>query len=130
VNAKTERDFNAAFTAMTDQHVGAALVASDPILLSERVAMAQLAAQHAIPMVHFAREFVVAGGLASYGSGITGMYHQAGIYCGRILKGAKVDDLPVQQPIKFDLIINLKTAKALSIPVPPSLIAIADEVIE
>ena len=130
VNVRTGRDFNAAFTAMTDQHVGAALVASDPILLSERVAMAELAAQHAIPVIHFAREFVIAGGLVSYGSGVTWAYHEAGVYCGRILKGAKVDDLPVQQPTKFDLVINLKTAKALSISVPPSLMAIADEVVE
>ena len=130
VNVKTGRDFNAAFTAMTDQHVGAALVASDPILLSERVAMAELAAQYGMPVIHFAREFVVAGGLASYGSGVTWAYYQAGVYCGRILKGAKVDDLPVQQPTKFDLVINLKTAKALSISVPPSLMAIADEVVE
>jgi putative tryptophan/tyrosine transport system substrate-binding protein len=130
MNARNRQEFDAAFAAMTDQRVGAALVASDPILLSERAAMAELAARHAMPVVHFAREFVVAGGLASYGSGVTWMYHQAGIYCGRILKGAKVDDLPVQQPIKFDLVINLKTAKALSIPVPPSVIAIADEVIE
>jgi putative tryptophan/tyrosine transport system substrate-binding protein len=130
VNARTGRDFSAAFAAMADQHVRAALVASDPILLSERVAMADLAAQYGMPVIHFAREFVVAGGLASYGSGVTWAYYQAGVYCGRILKGARVDDLPVQQPTKFDLVINLKTAKALSIPVPPSLIAIADEVVE
>jgi putative tryptophan/tyrosine transport system substrate-binding protein len=130
VIARNRQDFDGAFAAMANQRVGAVLVASDPILVSERVAMAELAARHALPVVHFAREFAVAGGLASYGSGVTWMYHQAGIYCGRILKGATVDDLPVQQPIKFDLVINLKTAKALSIAVQPSLIAIADETIE
>ncbi len=101
VSARNERDFNAAFAVMMDQHVSAALIASDPILLSERAAIAELAARHAVPVVHFAREFVVAGGLASYGTGVTWMYHQAGVYCGRILRGAKVADLPVQQPTKL-----------------------------
>jgi hypothetical protein len=80
VSARSQRDFNAAFAAMAEQHVGAALVASDPILVSERATIAELSAHHAIPLVHFAREFVVAGGLASYGRGMTWMYHQAGIF--------------------------------------------------
>jgi putative ABC transport system substrate-binding protein len=127
VSARNERDFNAAFAVMMDQHVSAALIASDPI---ERAAIAELSARHAVPVVHFAREFVVAGGLASYGTGVTWMYHQAGVYCGRILRGAKVADLPVQQPTKFDFVINLKTAKTLGLTVPDKLLALADEVIE
>jgi putative tryptophan/tyrosine transport system substrate-binding protein len=130
VSARNERDFNVAFAAMMDQHVSAVLIASDPILLSERAAIAELSTRHAVPVVHFAREFVVAGGLASYGTGVTWMYHQAGVYCGRILRGAKVADLPVQQPTKFDFVINLKTAKTLGLTVPDKLLALADEVIE
>jgi putative ABC transport system substrate-binding protein len=130
VNARNKQDFSAAFAGMTEQHVGAALVASNPILLSERAVIAELSARHAIPVVHFAREFVEAGGLASYGTGVTWMYHQAGIYCGRILKGARAAELPVQQPTKFDLVINLKTARALNISVPPILLALVDEVID
>jgi putative ABC transport system substrate-binding protein len=130
VSARNERDFNVAFAVMMDQHVSAALIASDPILLSERAAIAELSARHAVPVVHFAREFVVAGGSASYGTGVTWMYHQADVYCGRILRGAKVADLPVQQPTKFDFVINLKTAKTLGLTVPDKLLALADEVIE
>jgi putative tryptophan/tyrosine transport system substrate-binding protein len=101
VNARSEGDFDSAFAAMMEQRIGAVLVASDPILLSECAAIAKLSARHALPVVHFAREFVVAGGLASYGTGVTWMYHQAGIYCGRILNGTKPADLPVEQPTKL-----------------------------
>ena len=130
VNARSEKDFNAAFAAMKEQRVDAALIASDPMLLSQRAAIATLAAQHAIPVVYWGKEFVAAGGLISYGTGITWMYHQAGVYCGRILKGAKAAELPVLQPTKFDLVINVKTAKALNLAIPPHLLATADEVIE
>jgi putative tryptophan/tyrosine transport system substrate-binding protein len=130
VNARNEREFDAAFAVMKEQRADAALIASDPMLLSQRAAVATLAARHAIPIVYWGREFVAAGGLISYGTGITWMYHQVGVYCGRILKGAKAGDLPVLQPIKFDLVINMKTAKALNIAIPPHLFATADEVIE
>jgi ABC-type uncharacterized transport system substrate-binding protein len=130
VNARSEKDFNAAFAAMKEQRADAALIASDPMLLSQRAAIATLAAQHAIPVVYWGKEFVAAGGLISYGTGITWMYHQAGVYCGRILKGAKAAELPVLQPTKFDLVINVKTAKALNLAIPPHLLATADEVIE
>src|SRR5262249_652293 len=112
---------------MKDQRVGAALVASDPILLSECASMAKISARYGLPVVHFARQFAVAGGLASYGTGVTWMYYQAGIYCGRILNGAKPAELPVQQ---FDLVINAKVAKTLGISVPVTLLTFADEVIE
>jgi ABC-type uncharacterized transport system substrate-binding protein len=130
VNARSQRDFNAAFAEMKDQRADVAMIASDPMLLSQRAAIASLASQHSVPMVYFDREFVAAGGLMSYGTGITWMYHQVGVYCGRILKGAKVTELPVLQPTKFDLVINMKTAKALNLAIPPHLLATADEVIE
>ena len=130
VNARSERDFDAAFSVMMERHSGAALVASDPMLLSQRAAITALAARHAIPVVYWGREFVVGGGLASYGTGITWMYHQAGVYCGRILKGARPADLPMQQPTTFDLNINMLVAKRLGIAVPPTVLARADKVIE
>ena len=90
-------DFNAAFAAMKEQRADVAMIASDPMLLSQRADISSLASQHSVPMVYFDREFVAAGGLMSYGTGITWMYHQVGVYCGRILKGAKPSELPVVQ---------------------------------
>ena len=130
VNARNQGDFNAAFAAMKEQRADAAMIASDPMLLSQRAAIASLASQHSVPMVYFDKEFVAAGGLMSYGTSITWMYHQVGVYCGRILKGAKVAELPVLQPTKFDLVINMKSAKALNLAIPTHLFATADEVIE
>jgi putative ABC transport system substrate-binding protein len=130
VNAGTDSDLQTAFAAFSQQHVGAVLVGSSSLYSRHPEQLTALAARHALPAIFPFREFALAGGLMSYGSGLGYLYHQAGIYVGRILKGDKPANLPVQQVTKIDLVINLKTAKALGLTIPETLLATADEVIQ
>jgi len=130
VRASKESELDAAFADARQSNARALIIATDNLFIGLREPIIALAASHALPAMYFERESVVAGGLMSYSASLADSFRQVGVYVGRILKGAKPGDLPVLQPDKFELVINLKTARALGLSVPPTLLATADEVIE
>jgi len=130
LNASTEREIDTAFAAAAQQQVGAIITSGDPFFLSRREQIVGLAARHAIPAIYSNREYVAAGGLMSYGNSNTEGYRHAGLYVGRILRGATPSDLPVERLTKFEFVINLTTAKTLGLSIPASFLSLADELIE
>jgi putative tryptophan/tyrosine transport system substrate-binding protein len=130
LKAATEGEIDAAFAFLMQQQAGGLVVDGDPFFSSQREQLIAQAARHAVPTIYYWRGFVASGGLISYGTSFVGVFRQLGIYAGKILNGAKPADLPVEQPTKFELIVNLKTAQALGLTIPQRILALADEVIE
>ena len=130
LHASTERDFDPAFATMIQRRAGALVIGPDPSFVSRSEQLAALTVRHALPAICQSRAFAAAGGLMSYGGSLNDAYHLAGVYTGRVLRGEKPADLPVEQATRVELIINLKAAKTIGIAVPRALIALADEVIE
>jgi putative tryptophan/tyrosine transport system substrate-binding protein len=128
LEASSESEIDSAFAVLAQHKADPLIINTDPFLLGQRQQIVQLAARHNVPAVYFLREFVDAGGLMSYGPSVANSYRQAGIYVGRVLKGENVGELPVVQPTKFDLVINLRTASALGLEIPTNLLVRADEV--
>ena len=130
VKADAESEFEAAFASLLQQRADALVVINSAFFNSRREQLVALAARHRLPTIYEFREFALAGGLMSYGTHLGAIYHQIGVYTGRILKGAKPGDMPIVQPTQFELVINLKTARALGISIPQPLLLRADEVIQ
>ena len=130
LNATSDRELEVAFAKLAEQRAGSLLIGSDPFFISRRDQIASLAARHAMPTIYNNRQYAEAGGLISYGTRVSDSHQAMGVYAARILKGEKPANLPIMQPAKFELVINLKTAKALGLTIAPSVLAIADEVIE
>jgi putative ABC transport system substrate-binding protein len=130
LNARNETEFELAITPLAEIRGAALLVSSDPLFVARRESLVAVANRHGIPALYGRRDFAIAGGLVSYGANLSEPYRMMGTYVGRILKGEKAADLPVIQPTKFELVVNLKTAKALGLEIPPKLLALAHEVIE
>jgi putative ABC transport system substrate-binding protein len=130
LKASSESEIDTAFASLVQLHAGALVVGADPFLTSRREQLVALASRHAVPSIYAWREFAASGGLISYGASLTSAFRLVGTYTGKILKGAKPADLPVEQATKFELVINLKTAKALRLTIPQSLLLRADHLIE